>query len=259
RVLGRPRPAQLPAVLAIGEPAGRVPADPLRLPWHHCSPAPARGAPGRRRHRSSSGRRRSGGAFARRPRSEEDGRMLPTLLAFVGAAFLIAVSPGPSAAVILRQTVRDGRRTALATVLGNEAGVLFWGVAAALGLSALVTASQIAYEVLRFGGAAVLIWLGVQSLLAARRGGGAAPADGADAPRPTPTRWSAFRLGVVTNVANPKAAVFAVSFLPQFVPAGAPVLPSLLALAVLWTLIDLAWFVFVVWVVALVREVFARP
>ncbi|WP_017591509.1 LysE family translocator [Nocardiopsis potens] len=186
--------------------------------------------------------------------------MVPALLAFIGAAFLIAITPGPSAAVILRQTVRGGRRAALATVLGNEAGVLFWGVAAALGLSALVTASQIAYEVLRFGGAAVLLWLGVQSLLAARRGAvDDGPGGDADAPRPASTWWPSFRLGLVTNAANPKAAVFAVSFLPQFVPEGAPVLPSLLALAVLWTLVDLVWFVSAVWVVALVREAFARP
>jgi threonine/homoserine/homoserine lactone efflux protein len=68
--------------------------------------------------------------------------------------------PGPSTAMILRQTVRAGRGIGFATVLGNETGILFWGLAAALGLSALIAASEVAYGALRVAGAAVLLWLG---------------------------------------------------------------------------------------------------
>ncbi|MFI6574473.1 LysE family translocator [Nocardiopsis sp. NPDC050513] len=188
--------------------------------------------------------------------------MLTTLIAFTGAAFVIAMVPGPSTAVILRQAVRDGRRSALAAVLGNETGVVFWGVAAALGLTALVTASAVAYEVLRWGGAAVLLWLGAQSLVAAWRGRGGAASEEAKRPadaRPRRRVWTSYRLGLLTNVANPKAAVFAVSFLPQFVPSDAAVLPWLLGLAVLWALVDLVWFGLLVGVVGLVRDLLARP
>lgn len=91
------------------------------------------------------------------------------MLSFVAACTLLAISPGPSAAVILRQTIRAGRRSAIATVLGNETGILFWGLGGALGLSALVATAPLACEVVRYTGAAVLISLGIQSLRTAWR------------------------------------------------------------------------------------------
>ncbi|MQY08742.1 Leucine efflux protein [Actinomadura sp. RB68] len=187
-------------------------------------------------------------------------------MAFAGAAFLIALAPGPSTVVIMRQSVRSGRRAGLATVLGNEAGVLAWGVAAAVGLSALLVASQVAYDVLRVTGAAVLVYFGARALWQARRGADAA--EGGDAPQDGPAGdaagvpvpvWRCFRLGLVTNIANPKAGVFAVSFLPQFVPSGWPVMAALLLLAVLWALIDLVWYAGVVWLAGLARRTLVRP
>ena len=97
--------------------------------------------------------------------------MLSTLLPFLAACTVIAAVPGPSTALIIRQSVRGGRRAGFATVLGNETGVFLWGLAAAFGFTALLAASRIASDVMRFTGAAVLIWFGVQSLLAARRTG----------------------------------------------------------------------------------------
>jgi hypothetical protein len=96
--------------------------------------------------------------------------LLPNLLACASAALLLAMVPGPSTAVVLRQTLRSGRRAALAATLANELGSLFWVLAAAVGLSALVAASQLAYDVLRLVGALVLVALGAQSLWRARRG-----------------------------------------------------------------------------------------
>lgn len=184
--------------------------------------------------------------------------MLPLLASFAAACALLAISPGPSAAVILRQTIRSGRRSAIATVLGNETGVLFWGVGAALGLSALVATSLIAYEVMRYVGAAVLIGLGLQSLRAAWRTRRSGHAQGSEHTTATVSWWSSYRIGLAAIIANPKAAVFAVSFLPQFVPADAPALPMLLLLAVIWTVVDLVWFLAVVWLVARIREWMAR-
>ncbi|TDE09046.1 LysE family transporter, partial [Actinomadura sp. 6K520] len=95
--------------------------------------------------------------------------MLESVVAFAGAAVLIAMAPGPSTVVIMRESMRS-RRAGLVTVLGNEAGVLAWGLAAAVGLSALLAASRLAYDGLRVAGAVVLVWFGVRALWHARRG-----------------------------------------------------------------------------------------
>ncbi|MET8446861.1 LysE family translocator [Streptomyces sp. NPDC005209] len=181
--------------------------------------------------------------------------MTTSLFAFIGAAFLIAMVPGPSTVVILRRAVVNGRRTGMATVLGNECGVLLWGLAAALGLSALLLASEAAYACIRIVGAAVLVWMGARALWQARR---------ADGPDREPTATAAVSLrraywqGLGTNFANPKAGVFAVSFLPQFVPQGAAVLPTLLALSVIWAVVDLIWYVPLVWLAGRVGGVLGR-
>jgi threonine/homoserine/homoserine lactone efflux protein len=165
--------------------------------------------------------------------------MMTSVVAFVGAAFLIAMVPGPSTVVILRRAVVNGRRTGMATVLGNECGVLLWGLAAAFGLSALLLASQVAYDVIRIAGAAVLVWMGARALWQARRAG---QSDEGPAETAAVSLRRAYWQGLVTNFANPKAGVFAVSFLPQFVPHGAPVLPTLLAFSVIWAVVDLIWY-----------------
>ncbi|GAA4339540.1 LysE family translocator [Actinomadura luteofluorescens] len=189
--------------------------------------------------------------------------MLESLLAFAGAAVLIAMAPGPSTVVIMRQSLRSGRRAGLATVLGNETGVLLWGMAAAVGLSALLAASRLAFEGLRVAGAVVLVWFGVRALWHARRVRAAeAGADvdlGGERDGAGGSGWRCYRLGLVTNFANPKAGVFAVSFLPQFVPQGWPVAVVLVGFSVLWALIDLVWYAAVVWLVGSARRVLGRP
>ncbi len=166
--------------------------------------------------------------------------MSSTLLAFCGAALVLAMIPGPSTAVIVRQALRGGRRAALATIAANEVGLLFWALVAALGATALVEASEVAYDALRLAGAAVLVVLGVQSLLGRRRAGAGGAESGAR--EPAAGGWSAFRIGLLTILANPKAAVFAASFLPQFVPTDAPALPALLLLSLVWVAVDTAWY-----------------
>ncbi|MET8162342.1 LysE family translocator [Sphaerisporangium sp. NPDC005289] len=184
------------------------------------------------------------------------------LAAFIGSCFLIAMIPGVSTAIILRQTVRAGRPAGVAAMLGNEVGVLLWALAAVFGLSALVAASEVAYEVMRVAGAALLLAMGAQSLWQARRSRPvASPAPAAVTARPDgsggPRR--SFLLGLGTAMANPKAAVFAMSFLPQFVPAGADVPVTLMLLAVVWVLVDTVWYLGVISMVGRVRPVFERP
>jgi threonine/homoserine/homoserine lactone efflux protein len=184
------------------------------------------------------------------------------LVAFIGAAFVVSLVPGPSTVMIIRQSVRSGRRAGMATMLGNEVGVLVWGLAAMFGLSALLVASRLAYDGMRLAGAAVLVVFGVRALWHARRGGGAGEAmveGGGGGGEVDAFGWAAFRSGVVTNLANPKAGVFAVSFLPQFVPHGVPVAPALVVLSVVWALTDAAWYSVVVWLAGRARAVLTGP
>lgn len=181
--------------------------------------------------------------------------MLTAYMTFIGAACLIAMVPGPSTAIILRRSVLNGRASGVVTVLGNEVGVVLWGFAAAFGLSALLLASRIAFDTMRITGAAVLVWLGARALWNSRHAVGMA----AETDEPAVSHWRAFRFGLFTNFANPKAGVFAVSFLPQFVPHGAPVLPTLLLFSVTWAVIDLVWYLPLVWLAGRARAVFQRP
>ncbi|WP_432934243.1 LysE family transporter [Microbispora sp. CA-135349] len=89
-------------------------------------------------------------------------------LAFVGSCFLLAMIPGVSTAVILRQTLRAGRSSGVAALLGNETGIFLWAMAAVFGLSVLVLASQVAYGAMKAAGAALLVALGVRVALEAR-------------------------------------------------------------------------------------------
>lgn len=196
--------------------------------------------------------------------------MLSTLLPFLGACTLVAMSPGPSTVLIIRNSLRS-RRSGLMAVLGNETGVFIWGLVAAFGLTALLAASQLAYDVLRFGGAAVLIVFGVQAIRAARRGGsfevaaeggpaeGAPPQEGPAEGGPAEERgWRSYRGGLLLNLANPKAAIFAMSFLPQFVPKGAPQLPVMVTLAAIWAVYEVGYYGMYVWFVGRLRRVLSR-
>ena len=175
------------------------------------------------------------------------------LLAFIGASILVAMVPGVSTAVILRQTLRSGRGSGMAATLGNETGILLWGLAAAFGLSALLLASQLAYDVMRITGAVILVVMGAQALWQARKGVTAAEIASVDGHR------RAYLAGLGTCAANPKAAVFAMSFLPQFVPPGANVPLTLVTLAVVWVLVDLLWYGVLVWTVDRAKELLGRP
>jgi threonine/homoserine/homoserine lactone efflux protein len=179
-----------------------------------------------------------------------------SLITFVGAAIVVAMVPGPSTVMIMRQAARSGRRAGVATIMGNETGVLAWGLAAAFGLSALLVASQLAYDAMRIVGAAILIYFGVRSLWQVRKGALPDPAEPALAGG---SAWRSFRVGILTNAANPKAGVFAVSFLPQFVPDGAPVLATLVLFSVTWALIDTVWYLGIVWMVTKAKRVIERP
>lgn len=179
--------------------------------------------------------------------------MLSTLLAFLGACTLIAGSPGPSTVLIIKQSLRS-RRSGFLTVLGNETGVFIWGVVAAFGLTALLAASEAAYDVMRIVGAVVLVGFGIQALRQARRTGKAAGGWESE----EKSGWAAYRGGLLLNLANPKAAIFAMSFLPQFVPEGAPHLPTMVGLAALWAVYEVGYYGLYVWCVGRMKAVLSR-
>src|SRR5690606_35262859 len=140
------------------------------------------------------------------------------LLAFIAAATLLAVTPGLDTAIVLRTATVEGRRQALLAALGIGLGCLVWGVAVSLGLGALLQASELAYTVVKVVGATYLVWLGVRLILRARTAiDHGATGEGVRGGR------DAFWRGLLANLLNHKVGVFYVSFLPQFVPAGADV------------------------------------
>jgi threonine/homoserine/homoserine lactone efflux protein len=151
------------------------------------------------------------------------------ILAWCVVALLLTLTPGADTALVLRTTVRPGPRAALRCTLGICSGTMTWATLSAVGVSALVAASPVAFDVLRYAGAGYLLWLGLQAL---RTRPAAAATD-------VPGR--AFRDGLVTNLLNPKIGVFYATLLPQFIRPGQSVLGMSLLLAGIHALMGLVW------------------
>jgi len=146
-------------------------------------------------------------------------------LAFLGVSALVIVTPGQDTALTIRNTLAAGRRGGVLTALGVAAGQATWALAAAAGVTALLRASEPAFLALRLAGSAYLVYLGLQALRAALRRDHAV-ATAAVARR----RVHAFRQGIISNLGNPKMAVFFTSLLPQFGSS----FPALLALGLVF-------------------------
>jgi threonine/homoserine/homoserine lactone efflux protein len=135
------------------------------------------------------------------------------LLAYLAVATLLALSPGPDTMFVLASSASGGSRNGIAATLGIASGSVVHASAAALGISALIAASPVAFEVLRAGGALYLAWIGAQAIFRLWRG--LNESAGAMTGAQISTAVS-YRRGFVTNVFNPKVAIFYVAFLPQF-------------------------------------------
>jgi threonine/homoserine/homoserine lactone efflux protein len=181
------------------------------------------------------------------------------LLAFLGIAALVIATPGPDTALTIRNTLRGGRRGGVGTALGVATGQALWTVAASAGVAALLVASAPAFAALRLAGAAYLVWLGVQAVgVAVRPGHSMGRESDIDAGRRL-APGAAFRQGVVSNLGNPKMAVFFTSLLPQFAPAGSASFAALLALGLLFCAMTLAWLAGSAVVIAKAGQALARP
>ncbi|EJM27442.1 LysE family translocator [Pseudomonas sp. GM25] len=156
------------------------------------------------------------------------------LLAFTFAATLLTLTPGLDTALVLRTATVEGKQQALRAALGINAGCLLWGAAVAFGLGALIAVSELAYNLLKYCGAGYLAWLGLNMLLRPRHSLAPAEADGKPG-----ANW--FLKGMLGNVLNPKIGIFYVSFLPQFIPQGQPLVPWTFGLVSIHVVLGLIW------------------
>ena len=179
--------------------------------------------------------------------------MTAALPAFALASTLLILAPGPDSLLVLRNTLRHGRRAGWVTASGTMSGLLAWAVAAAFGLSALLRVSDLGYNAVRLAGACYLLWLGVSSLWPFRGRHAARAAEPAGPAGPAPGRagWRrAYLNGLLSNLLNPKIGVFFIAFLPGFIPAGAPAPLFPLALG-LWFIAETgAWLATLAWMAA---------
>jgi RhtB (resistance to homoserine/threonine) family protein len=170
---------------------------------------------------------------------------LPQLLAFLLVAGLLTITPGADMALVMRQALAGGTRQAFFSSLGICLGTLIWGAASALGVSVVLAQSALAFAILKYAGGAYLVYLGVRALSAVIRGHVETPTRGDETRtghvRRGPSRSACFTQGLLTNLLNPKVAVFYLTFLPQFVAPERPVLPQSLFLAFTHVLMGLAW------------------
>jgi threonine/homoserine/homoserine lactone efflux protein len=170
--------------------------------------------------------------------------MDPRLIAFVGVAALLTISPGPDMALVLRNSLTRGRSSVFPTAAGTCTGCVIWGAASSVGIAAILDTSAQLYDTLRLAGAAYLAFLGLRTLMdvwvrpshdAADAGPGAAAATVPGA------RRSAYRQGLLTNLLNPKVGIFYTTFLPQFIAPGQPALLMSIALASIHAGMNLVW------------------
>ncbi len=160
--------------------------------------------------------------------------VVESLTAFVAMAGLLTLTPGVDTALVLRSATFDGQGAGARATIGILTGCLVWGALVAFGVAALITASPVAYAVLKWSGALYLLWLGGRMIVRPRTAPPVAANLGVERPR-----W--FLRGLAGNILNPKMGVFYVSFLPQFVPRGVEVAPFILLLAAIHAGLGLLW------------------
>lgn len=164
-------------------------------------------------------------------------------MSFAVVAGLLTLVPGMDTALVLRSSISRSRRFAFATAIGISTGAMIWGVAAAVGVSALLAASEVAYRLLTIAGAAYMIWLGLSLLWKSLRHGKAAVTPAAEVVMSGRNElMKGWLTGTGTNLLNPKVGVFYIATIPQFIPAGEPPLLVGVLLAGVHCVLTMAWF-----------------
>jgi len=182
----------------------------------------------------------------------------PRLVAFIGVAAVLTLLPGADMALVMRNVFVFGRPRTMFTIAGIACGCVIHATASALGMSAILATSATAFAAMKTVGAAYLVWIGVQSFRAKPL-----PAERVGAPvadRPNATRATApFAQGFLTNVLNPKVAIFYLTFLPQFIAPGEPVLRRSLFLAAIHIAMGVVWLAAYAWFIERLGAVLTRP
>jgi threonine/homoserine/homoserine lactone efflux protein len=169
---------------------------------------------------------------------------LALLAVFALATFVLTATPGPGVLYVVGRSVGGGRRIGLASMLGIETGEAVYIAAAALGITAVLATSALALSIVRYAGAAYLIYLGIQAWRH--------PSDEELDDQRQPGHWGAYGRGLVVQLLNPKVAVFFLAYFPQFIRPGYPIAPQVLVLGALYlavaVLTDTAYVLLASWI-----------
>ena len=181
--------------------------------------------------------------------------LLQNLPSFIVATALLVMIPGQGVAMVLRQSIIGGPRAAFLSSIGNCAGILIWSISSAIGLSAIFAQSDLAYSILKWTGVIFLTGISVQTFLSLRKEFGKFDLES----EVSSTAWGSFRLGLVTNLTNAKAAVYAVAFIPAFIPQETSLALGIILLGTTWALISIMWNIGLIWTVKKSSTYIQRP
>lgn len=181
--------------------------------------------------------------------------LIQNLPSFIFATALLVMIPGQGVAMVLRQSIIGGPRAAFLSSVGNCAGILIWSFSSAIGLSAIFTQSDLAYSILKWTGVAFLTIISIQTFLSLRKEFGKFDLESTV----TTTPWGSFRLGLVTNLTNAKAAVYAVAFIPAFIPQESPLGLGIITLGATWAIVSIIWNIGLIWTVKRSSSYIQRP
>ena len=166
---------------------------------------------------------------------------MENFLAFLGVSLIVIVTPGPDTAVTIRNTLIGGRSGGVATALGIAGGQTIWAFATSIGIVTLLVASAPLFLAVKYAGAAYLAYLGVQALRDAIRPAASRQGDVRPGAKSRLAPFAAFRQGLVSDLGNPKMAVFFVGLLPQFATAGEETFSALMRLGAVFAMMTFAW------------------
>jgi threonine/homoserine/homoserine lactone efflux protein len=187
----------------------------------------------------------------------------PQVLAFIGVAALLTITPGADTMLVLRSVLAYGRRAGILTTLGIVSGLLVHATLSALGLSLILVRSAQLFHIVKLAGAAYLVFLGLASIWALIRhcdeADSADPLPESEPSGPRPEVWRSFIEGLLNNLLNPKVAIFYLAFLPQFISPGDPVLGKSILLACIHLLMGVVWLSLVAVFVERMRGLLVRP
>jgi threonine/homoserine/homoserine lactone efflux protein len=171
--------------------------------------------------------------------------LLSNLPSFILATVLLVMIPGQGVAMVLRQSIVGSASAAFLSSIGNCVGILIWSVSSAVGLSVIFTESELAYSLLKWTGVIFLTFISLQTFLSLRKEFGNFDLENTV----TTTSWASFRLGLVTNLTNAKAAVYAVAFIPAFIPQETSLGLGIISLGAVWAMISILWNILLIWTV----------